>query len=217
MFLDRFLHWASHQKEVARWKWITWTTLCKENAKKVSAEKTIQKPLGKSTQSRKRSARNLNESLKQRVYSFRTSRRHGFISKTTDRRPASFLDVHNIKTSKKNWDEDLRLRGDVCRKLGEVACTSKERTDELQEKVGCSCRHIQRELRRVLRGFQIVTSQEFSFLEFLESWFFDLSLLFPTKWLVNIVAESWGIRWPGTWEYPQFWAREANVLFWPRV
>ena len=33
----------------------------------------------------------------------------------------------------------LVLQGDVCRKLGEVACISKERWDELQEKIGWIC------------------------------------------------------------------------------
>ena len=57
------------------------------------------------------------------------------------------------------------LSGDVCRKLGEVSCTSKENRDELQEseketgwsqrETWWSCLHSQRELRWVPENLQI--------------------------------------------------------------
>ncbi len=36
-FLDRFLYWAKHQNEATRWNWVTLTTLCEENTRKMCA------------------------------------------------------------------------------------------------------------------------------------------------------------------------------------
>ena len=111
------------------------------------------------------------------------------------------------------------LCGDVCSRLGEVACTSKEKRNELQESerdwVKLSAHPKRIEMRpRVSRSepegrkFWSFSSPNFS------THFF---LLILKEWVWKSEAESWRSRGTCTWGSRQFCAREANVLSEHRV
>ena len=105
----------------------------------------------------------------------------------------------DVYTSKKSRDQDLQL--------GEVACTSRENWDELQEaekerdwlklsalpkRIGT--RSLDRDELDLKRGENGVFESNFST---------HFSLLFLTKWFRNSMAESWSSRETVSWRRHQ--------------
>ena len=127
-FLDRFLRWAKHQKEATKWNWVTLTTLCKENTRKMCARYSYPETM-KLDLIMKKEYKKLELELWGKSLEFQNVPKRWIQIQITIRRPTSCLGVRDILTSKKNWDE----------------CWCCE---EHLQKVGWDCLQIQKELKR---------------------------------------------------------------------
>ncbi len=125
-----------------------------------------------------------------------------------------YPDIQN-KTGMRIWRV---LCGDVCRKLVEVAGTSKDNWDKLKEserETGWSCLDSQKESRWVPEISRLWRTEP----EGRRIWSFSsanfsthCSLLILTEWFWNSVAGSWSSLETGSWRRHQLCTREANVL-----
>ncbi len=144
--LDRFPCSAKHQKEATKWNWVTLTTLCKEITRKMSARWSYPETMKLDSIMKKKHSK-LESELQ--AESFRVSERPKEMDSNPDhQQKTSIMSRHPKRTGMRSG-----FARDVCKKLGETACTSKENWNEPQETcergqaIGGSCLHSQRELK----------------------------------------------------------------------